>query len=461
MAMRISPGSLSPQEYRIIALALAVKTVVVAAILLFFFLQPDSAPIHNPWNRWYTGAENLSAWYLPFANWDGQHYLLLSDWGYDFTAEIKRKLMENQPYRFLADWDKDHYPMGSQAFYPLYPMLIRALSVVLPPWTAALLLNGLFTAGFCVFLYRIASHLQCPKPHLAVLLLLAFPSAFFTVPIYSEALFLFLQLGFLYHLLVRRSYAVLLYAFLMPLTRATGAFIAGGLLLYIAVGCAQALYRAQREKWRRKKAQGKSKHGRLHPRQRPVATPPPPPPEPFDWRYPAYCFAAFVAGGAAYLLFMWAATGDALVGLAGQSRFVAKNSIANLFNLSVFLDHLLTDPNGMFTVKNSVYDRSFMVLFVTGIGVFVWRREWPLLCFYFPIIYTHTFMNVSLTSYSRYMLVAAPLLALACLKSRPSPRPPYFGFLQIRSVLLYALCAVFFAVQIYMAGRYSLNLWAG
>lgn len=436
MALPISLGSLSPREVRIIGLVLAVKAVVAVAMLLFFVLQPDSAPVHNLWNRWHTGAENLSAWYLPFANWDGQHYLVLSEWGYD-CGDCKK--------------------IGSQAFYPLYPMLLRALSVVSPPWVAALLLNYLLTAGFCVFLYRIALHLQCPKPHLAVLLLLAFPSAFFTVPIYSESLFLFLQLGFLYHLLVSRSYAALLYAFLMPLTRGTGIFIAGGLLLYIAVGCGRTLYHAQREKWRRKaqskKSKSKNKSGRLHPRRRPVPdAPPPPPPEPFDWRYPAYCFAAFFAGGVAYLLFMWAVTGDALIGLSKQSRFVAKNSIANLLNLSVILDHLLTDPNGMITVKHSIYDRSHMVLFVTGIGVFVWRREWSLLCFYLPIIYTHTFMNISLTSYSRYMLVAAPLLALAWLKSRPSPRPPYAG---------YALCAAFFALQIYMARRYSLNLWAG
>ncbi|MDD9857655.1 MAG: mannosyltransferase family protein [Gammaproteobacteria bacterium] len=428
MAIPISLGSLSPREARIIGLAFAVKTVVAAAMLLFFFLQPDSAPIDNLWNRWYTGVENLSAWYLPFANWDGQHYLLLADRGYAV-------------YRTT----------GSQAFYPLYPMLIGALSVVLPPWIAALSLNYLFTAGFCVFVYRIALHLQCPKPHLAVLLLLTFPSAFFTSAIYSESLFLLLQLGFLYHLLVSRSYAVLLYAFLMPLTRGTGIFIAGGLLLYIAVGYAQALYRAQREKWRRK-AQGQSKRGRSHLRRRLPPAPPPPPPEPFDWRYPAYCFAAFFAGGVAYLLFMWAFTGDALSGLAGQSRFVAENSILNLLNPYIFLDHLLTDPNGVFTVKNSVYDRSYMVLFVTGILVFIYRREWSLLCFYFPVVYTHTFMNVSLTSYSRYMLVAAPLLVLAGLKSRPSPRPPYAG---------YALCAACFALQLYMAGRYSLNLWAG
>jgi len=434
MAMPLSLGSglLSPREARIIGLAFAVKTVVVAAILLFFLMQPDSAPVHNLWNRWYTGVKNLSAWYLPFANWDGQHYLLLSDRGYAV------------------------YPTtGSQAFYPLYPVLIGALSVVLPPWTAALLLNYLLTAGFCVFIYRIAVHLQCPKPHLAVLLLLAFPSAFFTSAIYSESLFLFLQLGFLYHLLVSRSYAALLYAFLMPLTRGTGVFIAGGLLLYIAVGCAQSLYRAQREKWRSKaqaKSKGKSKSDRSYPRRRVAPAPPPPPPERFEWRYPAYCFAAFFAGGAAYLLFMWAFTGDALSGLAGQSRFVAKNNILNLLNPYIFLDHLLTDPNGMFTVKNSVYDRLHMVLFVTGILIFVLRRQWPLLCFYLPIVYTHTFMNVSLTSYSRYMLVAAPLLVLAGLKSRPSPRPPYAG---------YALCAACFALQLYMARRYSLNLWAG
>jgi len=213
---------LSPREIRIVALALAVKTAMAAFMLFVFYQFSDFEQVHHLENRWYIGEENRTAWYLPFANWDGQHYLILSDLGY-------------------KHWSY------SQVFFPLYPMLMRALSPAFSPWMSGLILSYLFTAGFCVFLHRIAAHMKCPKPHLAVLMLLAFPTAFFTGTIYTEALFLFLLMCFLYHLLVTRSYAILLYAFLMPLTRGTAIFIVGGLLLHTALEYARARSRAKKQ----------------------------------------------------------------------------------------------------------------------------------------------------------------------------------------------------------------------
>lgn len=404
--------SLSPGETRIVGLALAVKTAMAAFMLFVFYQFSDFEQVHHLSTRWYTGTENRTAWYLAFANWDGQHYLILSDLGYKHLSL-------------------------SQGFYPLYPMLIRALSPVFSPWMSGLILNYLFTAGFCVFLYRIAAHMKCPKPHLAVLMLLAFPTAFFTGAIYTEALFLFLLTGFLYHLLVTRSYAILMYAFLMPLTRGTAAFVAGGLLLHTALEYARASSRAKK----------RARAAQIEPGK------------PFDWRYPALCLAAFFAGALAYLLFMQLATGNAFAGFAVQDRFPAQNKTSNLFIPTIFLRHLIADIKFFGALLASLENlRSFhhmlpdhgVALFFLGALILVLRREWALLCFYFPLVYAHTAISAgTTTAYFRYMLSAAPFLVLAWLKAAPRPAATY------------ALCAVLFAAQLYFAYRFSVNLWAG
>ena len=48
------------------------------AMLYFFYGSSDFEGVQNLWNRWYTGEEDLASWYIPFANWDGQRYLLLA-----------------------------------------------------------------------------------------------------------------------------------------------------------------------------------------------------------------------------------------------------------------------------------------------------------------------------------------------------------------------------------------------
>ena len=164
-------------------MALVVKTLVVSAILISFYADSDFDNVPNLWNRWYTGQDDVSSWYIPFANWDGQYYLLLSDWGYNY----------------------EETPDSPRAFFPLYPMLIHISSYVVPRMVAAVLLSYLLTAGFCYFLFKLGEHFGCRKPYLVILIVLAFPTAFFASVFYTEALFLFLQLGCVYHLLVTQS----------------------------------------------------------------------------------------------------------------------------------------------------------------------------------------------------------------------------------------------------------------
>lgn len=398
--------ALAPDERRALAVALAIKTIVMAAILYFFYRLPDVEGVHNPWNRWYTGEEDLSSWYIPFANWDGQHYLLLADYGY-------------------GHW------RHSQSFYPLFPALIRLLSQVFSPAVSAVLLNFAFTAGFCLFAYRLAKHFGCRRPHLPVLLLLAFPTAFFYSAFYSEPLYLFLQMGAVYHLLATRSRARWVYLALLPLARGTAAFVLVGMLLYALLEMKAALDR-RLERARRTKP-GKSRKNAAAER--------------FPWRYHLSGCAAFFAGVLLYLAAMQFAAGDAMAGFEAQETFVAGNRIGHLLNPINFLENLLADSQGWFHYTHSLFDRLIAAAFLAGALALVVRGAWVPLCFYLPIVYGYGAMGDGLMAYSRYVLAALPFLAIAAVgKAR-------------RSWPTYAVCGVLLPVQLFLAWRFSLNLW--
>jgi hypothetical protein len=90
---------------------------------------------------------------------------------------------------------------GSTVFFPLYPLLIRALGSVLlqNDLLAALVISNLAAIGVFYFAFKIA--LQLANPRVArrtVLFLAIFPSSFFLFAGYTESLFLLLALASLY-----------------------------------------------------------------------------------------------------------------------------------------------------------------------------------------------------------------------------------------------------------------------
>ena len=390
------------EELRVVGMALVVKLFIMLAMANFYDAVSDH-DLTNLWNRHYTGQDNLASWFILFANWDGQHYLLLAERGYSFH-------------------------MDSPAFYPLYPGLINLLSHIFPPAVSAVLLSYVFTAGFSLFLYRITAHFSRSKAQLTVLLVMTFPTAFFFSAFYTESLFLFLETGFLYHLFVTRSKAGLIYLMLLPLTRPSAVFIFGGLILYTLFE--YATYRIEVSKHKKQTRKSLS-HRR------------------FDWRYLLYLGVAFMAGVAAYLLIMLLQTGSPFSGITTQNNFMAGNRIANLFNPAIFLQNLFANTDQLFSYTNSINDRIFMVLSLACGAFFIAFREWRLLCFYLPIVYGHIGMGVGGMSYSRLFLAGLPLLALVLAKNIRWDWP------------LYAVCAVGFAFQVYLARLFSLNLWVG
>lgn len=406
-----APGkwfAITSEEKRALGVALAVKTLVMAAMLFCFYQFSDFDRVANLWNRWYTGEENLSAWYIPFANWDGQHYLLLADYGYDH-------------------WQH------SQSFYPLFPALIRLLGLVFPLPVSAMLLSYGFAAGFFLFVHRLAAHFGCARPGLAVLLSATFPTAFFLSSFYTEPLYLFLQMGAVYHLVATRGGARLAYLALLPLARGTAAFVFAGLLLYALLE-GKAVLDRRLELARRTQRRGRKKVKEV---------------ESFPWGYHLGGCLALLAGALIYLAVMQFAAGDAFAGFAAQETFVAGNRIGQLLNPINFLENSLAGAEGWFAFTNSLLDRIFLGAFIAGALFLMVRGQWILLCFYLPTVYAHGAMGEGLMAYSRYMLAAFPFLAVAAIAKARRPWPAY------------AVSGAFLAVQIVLAYRFSLNLWVG
>ncbi len=107
------------------------------------------------------------------SNFDGIHYLWISLHGYGYAQ---------------------------QAFFPLYPAINGAISLIFPfPYiNAAILANGLFICSIYI-LYKLANLDYSKRESLwVVILLICFPTAFFFTSTYSESIFLFLCLASFY-----------------------------------------------------------------------------------------------------------------------------------------------------------------------------------------------------------------------------------------------------------------------
>ena len=417
-AARARRWRLSREETRVVAFAVAVKVTLGLAMLLFSWNYTALAEVFNL-NAYFPAAHNAkelhasllwytkdqSAWYLPLAYWDGQHYLLLSEYGYNHG------------------YDRT----SGQQFYPLYPLLIRAVSVVLPTPAAALLLNYFFTAGLALFLFRMALQYGGGRPWVAVLVALAFPTAFYATTVHTEPLFIFLLAGFLWHFCHTGRRVYLLYFGLLPLARGSAAFVLPGLIL-----CAllmQARLRGMR-----------------------FAASAAPPAAGADWRPYAHCLAAFAAGVAVYLTFFYFVTGSPVSGITAQERYGTPHRISNLFNFP----HVWKLLSGAYIAelwsKVSYFTKfsQLSIWLMLAAAVLLMRtRQWALLCFYVPLYYGHAFSGLFI-SFIRFALILSPFLALAAVKLVRTRR---------HAAVLYALCAISFAVQLYLAASYSLYIW--
>ena len=334
----------------LLAIFLVAKLLIVSTLLLVFYYFDGLHQI-NLWNRWYSGQTMLDAFYVPFSNWDAQHYLLLADRGY-----------ENHPH--------------SHAFFPLYPALIAVVNVILKNiYVSAFALNVICSYLFCHVFYQYASHfLPVRTAYHALIFLLCYPTAFYLTVLYSEALFLFLLFGFLYFYDVKKSYVSLAFALLLPLTRAQTVFVVVALMIVLVL-----------RRFRHKS---------------------------IDYQYEVCNLAAFTAGGLLYLGFFQVVVGDAFSGIKAQSTFVFGNSLANILNPGHFLGYLFSEVKGLFSYTHSLVDKSFVIATLLCIGIVAKTKKPLWLALYIMLIYPVAAMGAG-GSFSRLSLIAAPILALA------------------------------------------------
>lgn len=181
---------------------------LLAALALHYapFFQPFTAVIeHDETNA---AANSFVATMLAqgWVHWDSTAYLAIAERGYTFVEQ--------------------RWP--SIAFFPLYPLLVRALAFVSGQSAAitALLVAHLAFFGALLLLYKLLEHdFGTTVAYRSVLLLLVCPTSFFFAAAYSEALALLLLVVAVWALRHERWWLAGLAGFLLALTRLPGVLI--------------------------------------------------------------------------------------------------------------------------------------------------------------------------------------------------------------------------------------------
>lgn len=338
---------------RIIWIAVILKLSILVLIALgHFFLPFNLANYQINFN--YPAGEIPNFW-TAFKTWDGQHYLFLADKGYS-AGQM------------------------SNAFYPLLPLLLWIVGIFFMGDISVggiVLSNGLALLAIA-YLYRLTAKLHGPKiAFLSSLLLLAFPTGFYSGLIYSESLFLVLATSLFYFLNQKKAVPAAICAFLLPLTRPTGILVLLPALFYLFAG--------------------KKRDGFLETRKLVVPL-------------------AFMGGFVLYLGLMKAFTGDAFAGFAAQGMFALNNSAANLLHpLDWFLRNFIQVDLSFNDPRTSLLNRACFL----GVLAVLWVSRKSLsnpLWVYSLALGIIPALSGDLVSYIRFASVLFPLFLFLAVK---------------------------------------------
>lgn len=290
---------------------------------------------------------------VPWANFDGIHYLKIA---------------------------RDGYFQYGEAFFPLYPLIIRYLSYVLPiiaPFFIAMAVS--LTSFICalVLLYRMEAKLDKGAAGNLILLYLAFPTAFFFMAVYTEGLFLFLSVLAYYLAMEKRWLASAVVIALASATRLVGIFLIIPLIWeYFSSG-----------------------------QKRPAVA--------------AGAIGVSSLGLLSYMAFLYGRTGDALRFFHVQSAFGAGRSSGNIILLPQVLWRYGKIIFTAFLQPTPVsYAVTILELAVTGLAAWVLWMAWKIrlnrgLFLYAFVSLLIPTLTGTLSSMPRYVLAAFPLFVAA------------------------------------------------
>jgi hypothetical protein len=170
-------------------------------LLTYFGVVLFRSVLHGPHPSF--AHDLLRAW----NQWDANWYADIARRGYDWTKPVGT---------------------GPAAFFPLFPLLIRAGVIVTHRSyeTVALLISNTAFVGALIYLWKLSRwELNAAVAGRAILYIAVFPTALFFFAGYSESLFLLLTVGCFYHLRRRDWLAAGLLGGLASATRVTGVLL--------------------------------------------------------------------------------------------------------------------------------------------------------------------------------------------------------------------------------------------
>jgi Gpi18-like mannosyltransferase len=310
---------------------------------------------------------NLPNWVWGFGNFDGVHYLRLAQNGY--TAEY------------------------TQAFFPLYPLLIRLfnflpkntgldLSLYTDPsyfYTGMLLSIVIFIPAL-YFLYKLWQEEYNQKiSDIAILLLLSFPTAFYFGAIYSEALFLLLVVLVFWSVKKDKFILAGVFAALASATKIQGAL----LFVFLVI----ELWNKHRRTWR-------------------------------DW------LGVFISplGLVIYMMFLKQTVGDPLYFLTSQSAFGASRTSSLVLLPQVFYRYfkiMITVNPLTLNYFNALVEFIFTSVLIVGVVLAFKKIKFSYWVFVVLAVIMPT-LTGTFSSMPRYALLAFPLLPLIAKYKRVS-----------------------------------------
>jgi hypothetical protein len=321
------------------------KVYLLVLVYLVSQLLPSAFATEIYYDNFRWPPDAPPTWASAYKTWDGNHYLYLSEMGY-------------QPGAI------------SNAFYPLWPICIRLGSWLFLGnyFASALVLSNLFSlAGWLLFHRFVWDYHSEKVADLATLFLLAYPGALFFAFPYSESLFFLLCIAFFVALYRRHYLFASLASFFLPLTRVIGVFI--------GVPFFYDIYQSWKEA-------GKVQLGDL-----------------------AYLIAPSL-GMLMHFAIMYISTGNPLEGMNAQMHYVSQRSASKLLDIPAFVRSFF-DVKLWHGFLDSPFDRlCFLIMLLFLVKMWKMDRRYALFAIFLGLV---SGMAGTLMSFMRYLAIVFPL----------------------------------------------------
>ncbi len=349
--MRLKKWLMDPEVKKIALLTIAAKLLALIVVAIgAFFLPFNNA---NYFANFHFPPMDAPGFLNRFKTWDAQHYLYLANFGY-----------------------QANFP--SDAFYPLFPYLIRWVGFLFCDYhlLTALVLSTFFTVIGMIYLYKLVADLYDRTLAFQVcVLLLAFPMGFFLGFVYADSLFFMLATAFFYGWNKDEKGLVYGTVFLMPWTRPVG--------ILMSVVILGALYLKE----------NRAKLGMA-----------------------LGAVSANLFGFILYLLFMKRVTGDYWSGFLSQHYFQSGYSVLSFFHPVQWFEKNFIDLHWTW---NGPLDGALSRIFLAVLIVLLFRgaQKIPLfLCLYVLVIGFASAFSGDLMSFPRYWLSLFPVFILLAME---------------------------------------------